>query len=59
MRTYKTYFPRRWAEQDPDEWWAGLVGAVHDCLAAAAVDPADIAGISADATTCTLVPMRA
>ncbi|MCB9161295.1 MAG: xylulose kinase [Caldilineaceae bacterium] len=60
VRTYKTYFPRAgWAEQDPDEWWAGLVGAVHDCLAAAAVDPTDIAGISADATTCTLVPMGA
>ena len=57
-RNYKTYFPRPgWAEQDPDEWWISLVGAVRDCLAAAAVDPKDIVGMSADATTCTLIPM--
>jgi sugar (pentulose or hexulose) kinase len=54
-RTYPTYFPAPgWAEQDPAEWWAGLVGAVQDCLRLADVTPGDIAGISADATTCTL-----
>ncbi|MBW7882923.1 MAG: xylulose kinase [Caldilineaceae bacterium] len=57
-RNYRTYFPRPgWAEQDPLEWWDGLVGAVHDCLQRAAVRPEEVAGISADATTCTLVPM--
>ena len=59
-RAYKTHFPGPgWAEQDPVDWWAGLVGAVRDCLAAAEIDPGDIVGISADATTCTLVPMGA
>ncbi len=57
-RSYPTYFPAPgWAEQDPADWWAGLVGAVQDCLRAANVAPGDIAGISADATTCTLMPL--
>jgi len=59
-RTYQTYFPRPgWAEQEPSEWWASLVGAVRDCLQNAQVNPAEIIGISADATCCTLVPMQA
>jgi ribulokinase len=59
-RAYNTYFPRPgWAEQDPQEWWDGLVGAVRDCLANAPVRPEEIQGISADATTCTLIPMKA
>ena len=57
-RTYATTFPRSgWAEQDPQAWWDGLVGAVRDCLVAAGVPVQEIVGISADATTCTLVPM--
>lgn len=59
-RTYGTTFARPgWAEQDPAEWWAGLVGAVQDCVAAAGVAPDEIIGLSADATTCTLMPMGA
>lgn len=59
-RTYPTYFPAPgWAEQDPGEWWDGLVGAVQDCLRSAQVAPEEIAGISADATTCTLMPLDA
>jgi len=60
VRSYATHFPKSgWAEQDPAEWWEALVGAVHDCLAQSALSPDDIRAISADATTCTLVPMRA
>lgn len=60
IRSYNTYFPRPgWAEQDPAEWWDGLVGAVRDCLANAPVKPDDILGISFDATTCTLLPLTA
>jgi ribulokinase len=59
-RGYNTHFPHPgWAEQDPDEWWDSLVGSVRDCLAAAEVDAGDIVGISADATTSTLVPLGA
>lgn len=59
-RAYKTHFPGPgWAEQDPDDWWEGLVGAVRDCLQAANAPAEEIIGLSADATTCTLVPMGA
>ncbi|MGL4649030.1 MAG: FGGY family carbohydrate kinase, partial [Caldilineaceae bacterium] len=60
-RTYRTHFPRPgWAEQEPADWWNALVGAIRDCLAAApTVRPAQIAGISADATCCTMIPLSA
>jgi ribulokinase len=59
VRSYLTYFPGPgWAEQDPDEWWEGLAGAVRDCLRAADVRGEEILGIAADATTCTLIPLR-
>jgi len=59
-QTYNTTFPRSgWAEQDPDEWWRALVVATRACLARAEVRPDDIAGIGLDATTCTLVALRA
>lgn len=60
VRTYPTYFPGpAWAEQDPADWWEGLVGAVKDCLRAAGVPGEEIVAVAADATTCTLVPLRA
>jgi len=57
---YATRFPRSgWAEQEPDAWWDALVGAVRACLAAApSVRRPEIIGISADATCCTMLPMR-
>lgn len=57
---YRTTYPKPgWAEQSPDEWWSSLVIAVKTCLQNAEVDTAQIKGICADATTCTLIPMRA
>jgi ribulokinase len=58
--TYATHFPRSgWAEQEPDDWWNALVLAVRACLAAApSVQPEEIIGLSADATCCTMLPMR-
>ena len=53
---YTTTFSQPgWAEQDPDEWWQALVPAVRSCVTQAGVRPDDIIGLSADATTCTLV----
>jgi len=34
-----------WAEQDPHDWWTGVVTSVRDVLAASAIDPASIAGV--------------
>ena len=57
-RGYETQFPRSgWAEQAPQAWWEALATATRSCMAASGVSPARIAGISADATTCTLVPL--
>ncbi|MBK8022599.1 MAG: xylulose kinase [Chloroflexi bacterium] len=59
-QNYPTYFPKPgWAEQDPDDWWDGLVGAVQECLKRAAVSPESVVGLSVDGTTCTLLPIKA
>jgi len=55
---YTTTFPRSgWAEQDPGEWWSCLVQAVRRAMSDGGVAPEEIAGISTDATTCTVVAM--
>ncbi len=57
---YKTNFPQSgWAEQDPDEWWTSLVVAVKECLSQTSINLAEIKAICADATTCTLLPVKA
>lgn len=56
IAAYKASFPHAgWAEQTPADWWRGLCAAVRMCLARAGVRPAEVIGLSADATTCTLV----
>src|SRR5205809_753614 len=57
-RTYSLKHPRPgWAEQDPDEWWASLVAAVRDVMSKSGIMPDEIAGISLDCTTCTVVAL--
>lgn len=56
---YQTSFPHPgWAEQNPGEWWSGLVHAVRECLSRSRIAVEQVAGIGAVATTCTLVAMR-
>jgi FGGY-family pentulose kinase len=58
--SYPTHFPQSgWAEQDPEDWWRALGDASRRCFAAAAIDPKDVVAISADGTTCTLLPLDA
>ncbi len=55
-RTYALRHPRPgWAEQDPHEWWSSLVSAVKAVMSENNIAPEAIAGISLDATTCTVV----
>ena len=55
---YDTRFPRSgWAEQDPDQWWSCLVQAVKGAMDKSGVSPEEIAGISSDTTSCTVVAM--
>src|ERR1700730_435120 len=44
-----------WAEQDPEEWWSSLVAAVREVMNKNDIAREAIAGISLDATTCTVV----
>ena len=44
-----------WAEQDPGEWWEALVGAVRAAKEEGGVAADDIAGISVDATSSTVL----
>jgi len=59
-RVYKTTHPHPgWAEQDPNEWWSALVYAVHLAMRQANIKPEQVAGISCDSTTCTVVALDA
>jgi sugar (pentulose or hexulose) kinase len=46
-----------WAEQDPREWWSAVVKSVRGAMGKAGVVADDIAGISVDCTTCTVVAL--
>ncbi|MGB3633634.1 MAG: FGGY family carbohydrate kinase, partial [Rubrobacteraceae bacterium] len=46
-----------WAEQDPDEWWSSLVTATNKATQESGVDAGEIAGISVDATSSTVLAM--
>lgn len=55
---YKTTHPRPgWAEQNPEEWWTALQISCARVLSNSGISPADIAGISYDATSMTVVAM--
>lgn len=46
---YPVYYPREgWAEQDPEEWWSAVCGAVRQVLQKADVRPEEIAGVGID-----------
>ncbi|HYF92432.1 MAG TPA: FGGY-family carbohydrate kinase [Symbiobacteriaceae bacterium] len=55
-RAYPLYHPKAgWAEQHPADWWSSLTKASREAMATARVQPGDIAGISLDATSCSVV----
>ncbi|MFL5675850.1 MAG: ribulokinase [Chloroflexota bacterium] len=45
-----------WALQDPDDYLETFRTAVHDVVAAAAIEPAQVIGIGIDFTSCTMLP---
>src|SRR6059058_3609490 len=56
--TYALKHPRPgWAEQDPDEWWSSLVAAFREMMSKSSIAPNEIAGLSLDSTTCTVVAL--
>jgi FGGY-family pentulose kinase len=53
---FKTHHPHPgWAEQDPAEWWSSLVQAVRQAMEQSGVSREEIAGISVDATSATVM----
>ena len=44
-----------WVEQNPEDWWAAICLACRQALQKGGVAPSDIAGMSIDATCCTVV----
>ncbi|MEM9012353.1 MAG: FGGY-family carbohydrate kinase [Pseudomonadota bacterium] len=57
---YATRFPEpAQAEQDPEDWWRALGGAVREARAKAGVAPADIAAIAVDTTCCSVIALDA
>ncbi len=56
--TYKTTHPAPgWAEQSPDDWWEALIASTRLVMKRSGLQPHEIAGISYDATTMTVVAM--
>lgn len=46
---YPVYYPRPgWAEQNPEEWWTAVCGAVRQVLKDSGISPEEIAGIGID-----------
>jgi xylulokinase len=51
--SYSTHFPHPgWAEQNPDDWWAGTVAVVQAVIREAGVDAAQIKGIGVSGQGC-------
>lgn len=46
---YPVYYPKQgWAEQNPEEWWSAVCGAVKEVLSKGGIAPEDIAGVGID-----------
>jgi len=56
--TYATTHPRPgWAEQSPDDWYLALQSSARRAMNQAGISGDEVAGISYDATTMTVVAM--
>jgi len=55
---YAVYHPKPgWAEQDPEEWWEALCGAVQGLLESSGIDPRRIAGVGATGQSWSAIPV--
>ena len=46
---YPVYYPHEgWAEQNPEEWWKAVCGAVRESIERAGILPEEIAGVGID-----------
>ncbi len=57
-KEYKVYYPAAgYVEQEPEEWWEGVCGAIREILASAAFKPEQLAGIGIDGQSWSAIPM--
>ena len=55
---YKVYYPHPgWAEQNPEEWWQAVCGAVKRALEKGGIRPGEIAGIGIDGQSWSAIPI--
>lgn len=55
---YSVYYPHPgWAEQNPDEWWEAVCGAVKDTLKKGEIQAEEIAGVGIDGQSWSAIPM--
>ncbi|MDD3360301.1 MAG: xylulokinase [Hespellia sp.] len=55
---YPVYYPHEgWAEQNPDEWWSAVCGAIKDMLAVYPIKSEQIAGIGIDGQSWSAIPI--
>lgn len=46
---YEVYYPKHgWAEQNPEEWWTAVCGAIREALKKGQIRPEEIAGVGID-----------
>ena len=46
---YPVYYPHEgWAEQNPEEWWSAVCGAIRQVLKESGISPEEIKGIGID-----------
>lgn len=57
---YPVHYPQPgWAEQEPDDWWTALCHSTRQLLAACAIDPADVIGMTTTTQLLGIVPVDA
>lgn len=55
---YNVYYPKPgWAEQNPQEWWEAVCGAVKEVLERGKIQPTDIAGVGIDGQSWSAIPI--
>ncbi len=55
---YQVYYPNPgWVEQDPDEWWEAVCGAIKKMLYNAQIKPEEIKGIGIDGQSWSAIPI--
>lgn len=57
-KAYETYYPQTsWAEQNPLDWWESAKYCTREALKKADITAEEIAGISLDTFSCTVLPV--